>query len=38
MDTEGNCQEGKLKIWKEEGLGWEDNEGRKVHGFGLGMI
>ena len=22
MDTEENSQEGKLEIWKEEGLGW----------------
>ena len=37
MGTEGNSQEGKLEIWKEEGLGWV-NEGRKDHGVGLGMI
>ena len=22
MDTEGNSHEGKLEIWKDEGLGW----------------
>ena len=27
MDAEGNSQEGKLEIWKEEGLGWGRGSG-----------
>ena len=42
MDPERNSQEGKLEIWKGEGLGvgWGEgvNEDRKDHGFGLGTI
>ena len=38
MDKEGNSQEERLLIWKEKGLGWVVNEGRKDQGFGLGTI